>query len=138
MESLRKISLEASSSCFIPSTTTDEQVHIDDNCSSSSGSTDDAFSYFSNNEIRLKTLKLQEVDHDVLATTTRTSRQYERKTRLSFELDPQLILEDELEEIFGNDDEADEDFFELDFSHLNKNGQSNTSKLNLLAELLQM
>ena len=89
---------------------------------------DDAFLYYSNDEIRIKTLKLQEVD---TATNAKPSRQ-ERKTRISFELDPMLILEDELDAM---EDDEEEDF-DIDFSHL-KTGNKN-SKMDLLAGLLQI
>ena len=96
---------------------------------------DDAFAYYSNDEIRMKTLKLQECDID--STIPAMPSRQERKTRLSFELDPYLILEDELEELYGNDgDEEEYAFRNVDLSHL-KNGRNNT-KVDLLAELLCM
>ena len=91
---------------------------------------DDVFLYYSNDEVRMKTLKLE--DRDATTASNKIAR-HQRKTRLSFEADPLLVLEDDLEEMFG-DDECD--FSDIDFSHL-KNGH-NDSKIDLLSELLQM
>ena len=113
------------------SSSSKEYASIDINMKTACKQSDDAFLYYSNDDIRLKTLKLQEVD-DTAATTT--SRR-ERKTRISFEIDPLLVLGDDLlDELF--DDEDDEEL-DIDFSQLKNDGQSNVSKLNLLAELLQ-
>ena len=56
----------------------------------------------------------------------------QRKTRISFELDPMLILGDQLEETFHDED----DFSDIDFSHL-KTG-SNYSNMDLWGKLLQL
>ena len=93
---------------------------------------DDAFLYYSNDEIWLKTLKLEEVDD---TAASKTSRQ-ERKTRLSFEIDPLLVLGDDILDELYDDDQEESD---IDFSQLMKNDDqsSHTSQLNLLAGLLQ-
>ena len=88
----------------------------------------DAFLFYSNDEIRIKTLKLEEVD----VTSVNEEMSQQRKTRISFELDPMLILGDKLEEMFDDED----DFCDIDFSHL-KTG-SKGSNMDLLAKLLQM
>ena len=98
--------------------------------SSATKKSEDAFLYYSNDEIRIKTLKLKEVD--ITSANENTSQQ--RKTRISFELDPMLILGDELEEMFNDEDE--DVFSDIDFSHL-KTG-SKDSNMDLLAELHQM
>ena len=107
---------------------------------SSKQSEEDAFLYYSNDEIRLKTLKLEEgsssaVDTRTTSKASSSSRQYERKTRISFEVDPLLVLGDDLDELF-NDDDEDDFFGDIDFSHL-KNDH-NDSKVDLLTELLRM
>ena len=96
--------------------------------SSATKKSEDAFLYYSNDEIRIKTLKLEEVD----VTSVNEEMSQQRKTRISFELDPMLILGDELEEMFDDED----DFCDIDFSHL-KTG-SKGSNMDLLAKLLQM
>jgi len=65
---------------------------------------DDAFLYYSNDEVRLSTLKM-----DGGKPTTESSRQQRRKTRISFELHDSLVTEDLLEEMLG-DDSYDDDF----------------------------
>ena len=95
--------------------------------SSATKKSEDAFLYYSNDEIRIKTLKLKEVD----ITSVSEDMSQQRKTRISFELDPMLILGDELEEMFDDED----DFSDIDFSHL-KTGSKDY--MDLLAKLLQM
>ena len=59
---------------------------------------EDPFLYYSNETIRMKTLKMVEVSE-----SDASQERGERKTRLSFELHPSLILEDVMTEIFGDD-----------------------------------
>ena len=76
----------------------------------------DPFLYYSNDTIRMKTLKLEQVtnkDHDVVS---RQDQQHpvKRKTRHSFELHPSLLLDDLLTDLDSNDDDdEDMDFMAL-------------------------
>lgn len=66
---------------------------------------DDPFLYYSNDEIRLKTLKYcRDVSEDEVVERKRPVR----KTRISFELHSDLVMEDLLEDLY--DDEAFADF----------------------------
>eukprot|EP00579_Thalassiosira_antarctica_P005221 CAMPEP_0201892820 /NCGR_PEP_ID=MMETSP0902-20130614/37317_1 /ASSEMBLY_ACC=CAM_ASM_000551 /TAXON_ID=420261 /ORGANISM="Thalassiosira antarctica, Strain CCMP982" /LENGTH=101 /DNA_ID=CAMNT_0048424413 /DNA_START=53 /DNA_END=358 /DNA_ORIENTATION=+ len=65
---------------------------------SNSIKTEDPFLYYSNETIRMKTLKMVEVSE-----SDASQERGDRKTRLSFELHPSLILEDVMTEIFGDD-----------------------------------
>lgn len=63
---------------------------------------DDAFLRYSNDQVRMRTLMMstatttQGEEH---TTTTHQAEQVERKTRLSFELHPSLIIEDLLQDL---------------------------------------
>eukprot|EP00581_Thalassiosira_minuscula_P009622 CAMPEP_0183708716 /NCGR_PEP_ID=MMETSP0737-20130205/4937_1 /TAXON_ID=385413 /ORGANISM="Thalassiosira miniscula, Strain CCMP1093" /LENGTH=95 /DNA_ID=CAMNT_0025936631 /DNA_START=1033 /DNA_END=1320 /DNA_ORIENTATION=- len=61
----------------------------------------DAFLYYSNDDIRMKTLKLEEVPETVGAIEIRVPR----KTRISFELHPSVLLEDLMEEEDGDNED---------------------------------
>ena len=65
---------------------------------SNSIKTEDPFLYYSSETIRMKTLKMVEVSE-----SDASQERGDRKTRLSFELHPSLILEDVMTEIFGDD-----------------------------------
>ena len=86
----------------------------------------DAFLYYSNDEVRIRVLKLQEPT-DAESTSIEMSR-HERKTRLSFELDPLLMMEDMMEELLDDDELSDIDYDKLKCW--------DGSKMDLLAELL--
>ena len=88
---------------------------------------DDAFLYYSNDEIRLKAMKLQKVPE-----TVRTSDIKERKTRLSYEVDPLLAMEDMLDDIFDEDEEFDMSDLIVDFP------SKDSSKADLLKQLLDI
>ena len=72
----------------------------------------DAFSYYSNDQVRIRTLKLwgrSSINNQ--EEPQQQQQRQERKTRISFELHPSLILEDILNEageegLFDGDDEA--------------------------------
>ena len=112
------------SSCYSPKKL--EQQQCEDACSSSTpaatetkrldtnmSKSDDAFLYYSNDEIRIKALKLQQVPE-----TVRSSDIKQRKTRLSYELDALTAMEDMLDE---DVDDAD-DMLDL-LSFLGTRGQ---------------
>ena len=63
----------------------------------------DPFLYYSNDEKRMNMLKLKDDDSE---TETRSVLQEssQRKTRISFELHPSLILGDVLDDLYGTDD----------------------------------
>ena len=77
---------------------------------------DDAFSYYSNDINRMRKLKLlntspsadEEKDQE---EKKKPAQQRERKTRISFELHPDLVLEDVLDEdaMWDSDDDDNED-----------------------------
>ena len=78
----------------------------------------DAFSYYSNNQVRIETLRGSSSSTNNQEAQPQPQQQHEeRKTRISFELHPSLILDDLiLGGLFGGDgdDEAGiEDFFDL-------------------------
>ena len=67
---------------------------------------DDAFQFYSDDEVRIKTLKLDSQGAArALAKKIESKKVQERKTRISFELSPELIYEDIMEELFGDDGE---------------------------------
>eukprot|EP00584_Thalassiosira_punctigera_P000714 CAMPEP_0172530010 /NCGR_PEP_ID=MMETSP1067-20121228/3900_1 /TAXON_ID=265564 ORGANISM="Thalassiosira punctigera, Strain Tpunct2005C2" /NCGR_SAMPLE_ID=MMETSP1067 /ASSEMBLY_ACC=CAM_ASM_000444 /LENGTH=149 /DNA_ID=CAMNT_0013314153 /DNA_START=99 /DNA_END=548 /DNA_ORIENTATION=+ len=87
----------------------------------------DAFLYYSDDQIRMKALKLEE---NQAASTERGSNQFERKTRLSFELHPSLILGDMMDELLNEDESNDIGFGRLE--------GGDDPRLNLLAVLFQI
>ena len=75
---------------------------------------EDAFLYYSNDQVRMKELLLQDVEDDSSddePSSTSVSNQEQsttscvRKTRITFELHPSLLLEDLMndDELFGDD-----------------------------------
>lgn len=75
----------------------------------------DPFLYYSNDKIRMRELRLQDVKNDSsddLSSSASPSPQEkstaacERKTRISFELHPHLLLEDLMRELFEEDDHS--------------------------------
>ena len=76
----------------------------------------DPFLYYSNDTIRMKTLKLEQVtnkDHDVVSSRDQ-QHPVKRKTRHSFELHPSLLLDDLLTDLdLNDDDDEDMDFMAL-------------------------
>eukprot|EP00584_Thalassiosira_punctigera_P009209 CAMPEP_0172534186 /NCGR_PEP_ID=MMETSP1067-20121228/6642_1 /TAXON_ID=265564 ORGANISM="Thalassiosira punctigera, Strain Tpunct2005C2" /NCGR_SAMPLE_ID=MMETSP1067 /ASSEMBLY_ACC=CAM_ASM_000444 /LENGTH=146 /DNA_ID=CAMNT_0013318949 /DNA_START=113 /DNA_END=553 /DNA_ORIENTATION=+ len=62
---------------------------------------DDAFLYYSNDDVRIKTLKMIEVSEMESRQAARGGQ--ERKTRISFELHDSLILEDLLKGVCDGD-----------------------------------
>ena len=89
------------------------------------GKRDDPFLYYSNDEIRMKTLMLEGVSEAGQGGGKESRR--ERKTRISFELHHSLIMDDELEEIPCDDISNDIDY----------NFGGNSTQADLLRELLQ-
>lgn len=63
----------------------------------------DAFLHYSNDSVRMRALKMQDANVERAAADCLQSkpRNQERKTRLSFELHPSLILDDLLDEMSG-------------------------------------
>ena len=59
----------------------------------------DAFSYYSNDQVRIRTLKLWGKSSNNNQEEQHQEELVERKTRISFELHPSLILEDPLDEL---------------------------------------
>eukprot|EP00581_Thalassiosira_minuscula_P005281 CAMPEP_0183742410 /NCGR_PEP_ID=MMETSP0737-20130205/64680_1 /TAXON_ID=385413 /ORGANISM="Thalassiosira miniscula, Strain CCMP1093" /LENGTH=117 /DNA_ID=CAMNT_0025977993 /DNA_START=475 /DNA_END=825 /DNA_ORIENTATION=+ len=72
---------------------------------------DDPFLFYSNDDIRIKTLKLKEVSHKAKLADKANAQ---RKSRISFELHPSLIFEDMLDELRA-DNSSDVDGFDLEF-----------------------
>ena len=75
----------------------------------------DPFLYYSNDKIRMRELRLEDVENDSsvdasssssLPTQDQSPPTCERKTRISFELHPSLLLEDLMREIFDEDDDC--------------------------------
>ena len=68
----------------------------------------DAFLYFSNEERRMEYLMgrevMPELDASVAAENPQDQDATERKTRISFELHPDLIMEDTLPDVLGGED----------------------------------
>eukprot|EP00585_Thalassiosira_rotula_P010710 CAMPEP_0196133406 /NCGR_PEP_ID=MMETSP0910-20130528/2645_1 /TAXON_ID=49265 /ORGANISM="Thalassiosira rotula, Strain GSO102" /LENGTH=143 /DNA_ID=CAMNT_0041393131 /DNA_START=40 /DNA_END=471 /DNA_ORIENTATION=+ len=112
----------ASCSCSIPMPMIEGKDHTE----ADSLKFGDAFLYYSNDEIRMKTLELQDIKD---ANTMMEPSRQERKTRISFELDPFLILEDKMDEMFDEEDALSGISYD-DFR------QGGDSKMNLLADLL--
>ena len=79
----------------------------------------DAFSYYSNDQVRIRTLKLWGKSSNNNQEEPHQEELAERKTRISFELHPSLILEDLLDELaeeeklFVDGDEIDMDMLDL-------------------------
>ncbi|KAK1744583.1 hypothetical protein QTG54_005116 [Skeletonema marinoi] len=85
---------------------------------------EDAFLYYSNDQVRMKELLLQDVEDDSSddePSSTSVSNQEQsttscvRKTRITFELHPSLLLEDLMndDELFGDDTDFDDKLDEL-------------------------
>ena len=75
----------------------------------------DPFLYYSNDKIRMRELRLEDMENDSsvdasssssLPTQDQSPPTCERKTRISFELHPSLLLEDLMREIFDEDDDS--------------------------------
>ena len=90
----------------------------------------DAFLYYSNDKVRMNTLKLKDTGTTVASARVESNR-HERKTRLSFELDPLLIMEDLMDELLLDKDESSV----IAGEELER---GDDSKMNLLVELLRM
>lgn len=89
---------------------------------------DDPFLYYSNDDIRLKALKFEDVSETNCSTKTGDERA-SRKTRISFELHPDVIFEGMLDGILDDDEDI---FGEIDYD-----GEDG-SESDLLAQLLQL
>mmetsp|Transcript_17077 Transcript_17077/g.36085 ORF Transcript_17077/g.36085 Transcript_17077/m.36085 type:complete len:128 (-) Transcript_17077:83-466(-) len=87
-------------SCHHPSKIS-QQTAMAKPLSAESIKSNDAFLYYSNDDIRMKTLKLEEVPETVGAIEIRVPR----KTRISFELHPSVLLEDLMEEEDGDNED---------------------------------
>mmetsp|Transcript_8061 Transcript_8061/g.17474 ORF Transcript_8061/g.17474 Transcript_8061/m.17474 type:complete len:113 (-) Transcript_8061:89-427(-) len=67
---------------------------------------DDPFLYYSNDEVRMKTLKLETISEAEVADSTTTSR----RTRISFELHPSVMFGDMMNGLYMDcDDNIDID-----------------------------
>ena len=92
----------------------------------------DAFSYYSNDQVRIRTLKLWGKNSNNNQEEPHQEEVVERKTRISFELHPSLILEDLLDELaeegelFVDGDEIDMDM--LDLLHDNLRVRANSPR----------
>ena len=94
---------------------------------------DDPFLYYSNAEIRIKTLKYDDSDEGSSSSSNEfdASSRPVRKTRISFELHNTAVFEDMFDDL---PEEDDLDFDNFDFSQLKeKGGESNT--MSLMAQL---
>eukprot|EP00984_Skeletonema_dohrnii_P024128 scaffold13221_cov123-Skeletonema_dohrnii-CCMP3373.AAC.5 len=85
---------------------------------------EDAFLYYSNDQVRMKELLLQDVEDDssddespptsVSSNQEQSTTSCVRKTRITFELHPSLLLEDLMnDELFGDDTDFDDKLDEL-------------------------
>ena len=85
---------------------------------------DDPFLFYSNDDVRMSALKLKEVSE--------TERPTERKTRISFELHPDLVLEEMADSLYDSD--------EVDFKSLLQNTSmaAESPNMELLKELLHI
>lgn len=75
----------------------------------------DPFLYYSNGKIRMRELRLQDMENDSsddrsssssLSSQDKSMVACERKTRITFELHPSLVLEDLMRELFEDDDNS--------------------------------
>mmetsp|Transcript_27813 Transcript_27813/g.47279 ORF Transcript_27813/g.47279 Transcript_27813/m.47279 type:complete len:148 (-) Transcript_27813:58-501(-) len=98
------------------------------NVASALRKSEDPFLYYSNDDVRMKTLRLEEVSDSSTRTENAT-----RKTRLSFEVHPSMIFDDMLDELYGDDDDL---LGEIDIDNLEADGSGSVS--DLLAQLLQI
>ncbi|KAL7543083.1 hypothetical protein ACHAWF_007322 [Thalassiosira exigua] len=95
----------------------------------------DRFLYYSDNDVRLRTLKMVEAHGaDVFKDGPRPVS-CERKTRMSFELHDSLIMEDLLDEMCSDDDMSAGDGCDL-FKDVPESEM--TVKMNLLRQLLDI
>mmetsp|Transcript_39045 Transcript_39045/g.66585 ORF Transcript_39045/g.66585 Transcript_39045/m.66585 type:complete len:157 (+) Transcript_39045:88-558(+) len=94
---------------------------------------DDPFLCYSDDTVRLKILKYEEVDETSLSEVKAKSSTRVRKTRLSFELHPSVLLEDFLDEMYGTESKDSCDFNPSDFEL-----QGDESELELLALLKRL
>mmetsp|Transcript_23240 Transcript_23240/g.39733 ORF Transcript_23240/g.39733 Transcript_23240/m.39733 type:complete len:151 (-) Transcript_23240:60-512(-) len=92
---------------------------------------DDPFLYYSNDVIRMKALKLEEISDTEAVDNTKTSR----KSRISFELHPSVLFEDMMEELYRYCKEDEFHDVNNEFTLTEKAGGS---KLDLLSQLLQL
>ncbi|KAL7525462.1 hypothetical protein ACHAWF_001373 [Thalassiosira exigua] len=108
---------------------TDASRERTESCASKS---EDPFLYYSDDDVRMKTLKM--VDGRIEPEPTSGPRQ--RKTRLSFELHPSLILEDVIDELDSGDDflDIDDRLFEAD----DRADSDASDTLDLLKQLLDL
>ena len=108
---------------FFPNTSRIVMNKIEkDSCKDASRSVDkkyvEAFIRYSNDETRMDTLKLVEVsgnDRNSEEETKHTNRLIQqRKTRISFELHPSLLLEDYMNELGNDHDDSELGDFDFD------------------------
>mmetsp|Transcript_32565 Transcript_32565/g.55469 ORF Transcript_32565/g.55469 Transcript_32565/m.55469 type:complete len:151 (-) Transcript_32565:191-643(-) len=103
---------------------------------------DDPFLYYSDDDIRMTTLKLEVLETDLPLNINMADVQ--RKTVLSFELDPLLLLDDMIEEIFDDKNEATlvennrDDSDKSAFGCIDFVLKGDASQADLLAQLVQM
>ncbi|KAL7527612.1 hypothetical protein ACHAWF_002247 [Thalassiosira exigua] len=97
---------------------------------------EDPFLYYSDDDVRMKALKFEEDCAQNSSEEQKNVRPIERKTRISFELDLLLIMEDLLDEMNGC---GDVDELSLDCELLEGDARADLSgSLDLLKQLLEM
>mmetsp|Transcript_26870 Transcript_26870/g.45798 ORF Transcript_26870/g.45798 Transcript_26870/m.45798 type:complete len:158 (+) Transcript_26870:377-850(+) len=96
--------------------------HVESLCKS-----EDPFLYYSNDDVRIKTLKMEEVSDTLTRTDNAT-----RKTRISFEVHPSMIFNDMFDELYGDGNDDMDTYID----NLIADGSGSVS--DLLAQLLQI
>ena len=102
----------------------------------------DAFSYYSNDQVRIRTLKLWGKSSNNNQEEPHQEEVAERKTRISFELHPSLILEDLLDELaedgelFVDGDETDMDMLDLLQERANSRSVAEGTNFHMMMMLL--
>ncbi|KAL7549223.1 hypothetical protein ACHAWF_012495 [Thalassiosira exigua] len=100
---------------------------------------DDPFLYYSDDHVRMKTLKLEDDRVTDGKGEKENAKPIERKTRISFELHPSLIMEDMLEELEGCNDDYDELMaLDCELSKGDEQAANVSGSLDLLKQLLEM
>lgn len=98
----------------------------------------DPFLYYSDDETRMRAIRL--ID-DGPEEGSRQQVRRQRKTRISFEVHPSLVLDDDVDDVFddlslGDDDELD---FDLDFDlKLDEADMANLNSADLFRQLLEL
>ena len=110
-----------------------ESVFIEGEASKSQ----DPFLWYSDNETRMRTLGV--IRSDDAETKSRQETRQQRKTCISFEVHPSLVLDNELEDIFDGLSLNDDDDCDLDLEFDNaETDLSTVTPADLLRVLLEM